>query len=74
MATDERPAVALPERLVELNDALLALPPEQRAAVVLRAYGGFSAEEIAALTDTNVLHGTIPHPARPRRPAQGGAA
>ena len=53
VATDERPAVALPERLVEFNDALLTLPPEQRAAVVLRAYGGFTAEEIAEMTDTN---------------------
>jgi RNA polymerase sigma-70 factor, ECF subfamily len=49
----DRPDAHVPEALVEFHDALLALKPEQRTAVVLRVYGGFSADEIAELTETN---------------------
>lgn len=49
----QRPDAELPDRLVELDDALGALKHDQRVAVVLQAYCGFSAEEIATVTGSN---------------------
>jgi RNA polymerase sigma factor (sigma-70 family) len=47
------PRAAMPDHLVEFDDALRSLKPEQRIAVVLRVHGGFTAEEIAVLTGSN---------------------
>jgi RNA polymerase sigma factor (sigma-70 family) len=47
------PQTTMPDHLVEFDDALRTLKPEQRIAVVLRVHGGFTAEEIAVLTGSN---------------------
>ncbi|HEX3426741.1 MAG TPA: SigE family RNA polymerase sigma factor [Acidimicrobiales bacterium] len=43
-----RPETASYDRVDELGDALAALPPRQRAVIVLRYYAGMSEAEIAA--------------------------
>jgi RNA polymerase sigma-70 factor (ECF subfamily) len=46
------PVVEVDEPAWEIRAALLQLPPQQRAAVVLHYYAGYPAHEIAAITET----------------------
>jgi len=45
----EPPAPAETSEAVELLDALMRLPPKQRAALVLHYYGGYKSREIAPI-------------------------
>jgi RNA polymerase sigma-70 factor (ECF subfamily) len=47
-------AVLQQEMLRKINDAILALPEQQRLAIVLRRYDEFSYEEIAEILKTSV--------------------
>lgn len=51
MLTRLRPAGTEPDRGEVLDDVLAALPFTQRAAVVLKFYGGWTAEQIADALD-----------------------
>lgn len=50
----DRPGPPAPERRDELRRALLALPPRQRAVVVLRHYADLSEREVAATLGCSV--------------------
>ena len=67
--TPEGDALA-PEAARELRTAIAALPPEQTRALVLAAYRGMTAAQVAAAESIHAGHREVPDPGRHAAPAR----